>query len=276
MPLPARIPRHAWLIGALIIAAIAASGVFRVSLGKRAEIDPARQAQEDLQRARAMKLVNWRYKEVCPSGHKTEIVMGKMRLHVDMRLVGLLELEDFQEVPNGCPTGPIFAQSMSFNHILGMREYDAMMESRGLPLNYMDLDRIVPEHYREPTEVLENPDRRVIVEGMGFVDDISHHPPLSSPHSRRYLLHYLAPAGIAPSTITMLCHGNVQANRWRYCSTTYRYGDLRIDYEFRQETNFPYYKGAQIPVKEPDGFLAMDVGVRAWIGDMLQSEDGAQ
>jgi hypothetical protein len=150
------------------------------------------------------------------------------------------------------------------------------MQSRGLSLNYVYLDRIVAERYREPAEIPENRDLRVAVEGVGYVDDISKWPPLSSPSSREYRLHYLSPTGAAPSTIAMICHGTVQANRWRYCSTDYRFGDVRVEYEFRQETNFPHSKRAQIPVKEPDGFLAADMGMRKWIGDMLRSEAAAQ
>jgi hypothetical protein len=272
MPLPARIRRHAWLVGALIVTAIAASSMFHASRGKQAEVDPARQARDDLQRARAIKLGNWRFQEVCPSSHETEIVMGQMHLYVDMRLIALLQLEDFQEVPNGCPTGPIFAQAMSFDHILGTKEYEAMIESRGLPLNHMDLDRI-SERYREPEVVPDNPDLRVVVGGTGYVDDISKQCHLSSPRSKCYRLHLSSP-GIGPSTTTMICHGNVQANGWRYCSTIYRYGDVRVDYEFRQETNFPYDKRKQVPVKEPDGFLAVDTGVRTWIEEMLHHQDG--
>jgi hypothetical protein len=276
MSLSARVRRHAWLIGVFVIVVIAASSMFRAGPGKRAEVDPAQQAREELARAGAIKLGNWRYQEVCPSGHKTEIVMGKMHLYVDMRLVALLELETFQEVPDDCPTKPIFAQAMSFDHIFGTKEYDAMIEGRGLPLNHMDLRRIVAERYREPEEIPENPDLRTIVDGVGYVDDISRQSHLSSPTSRGYLLHYLSPLGAAPSTIAMICHGDVQTNRWRYCSTTYRYSDVLIEYEFRQETNFPHYKGPQIPVNEPDGFLAVDANVRSWMAEMLQEPEVVQ
>jgi hypothetical protein len=68
----------------------------------------------------------------------------------------------------------------------------------------------------------------------------------------------------------------VQAHRWRYCSARYRYGDLLVEYEFRQETDFLHSDRQQASVKEPDGFLAVDMGVRAWIDDMLRSEGETQ
>jgi hypothetical protein len=262
---------------ARILQSIAVCGLLAVAvLTARAFVpekppEPPTPSQE-----RAIELGNWRHQKVCPAGHETEIVMGQMHLHVEMRLIARLEIEDFQDVPDGCPAGAIFVRSMSFGGILGTKEYDDLIQSRGLPLNYMELDRIVPERYREPAEIPEDRDRRIVVEGIGYIDDISHWPPLSSPASRKYRLHYLSLPGVAPSTIEMICHGDVQTRRWRYCSTYYRYGDLRVEYEFQQETKFPHDQYRPAPVKEPDEFLAMDTGIRAWIESMLLPGSGVQ
>jgi hypothetical protein len=209
---------------------------------------------------------------VCPAGHETEIVMAQMHLHVDMRLIALLQLDDSQEVPDGCPTGPIFARSMSFDHILGTKDYDALLVSRGLPLNHLDMSvgkwatgRVFDASY-------EHPASRIVVEGLGAIDDISSEFRLSSPSKRYRLEHATETSDAMPRAIVMLCHGDVRKNRWRYCEAYYEIGDIKIKYEFRQETDFPHSDRQQAPVKEPDGFLAVDMGVRTWIGEMLRPE----
>ena len=225
---------------------------------------------------RAWKLVNWNHQKVCPAGHETEIVMAQMHLHVDMRLIARLEFKGSQEVPDGCPTGPILAQSMSFDHIGGTKDFDALLVSRGLPLNHLDLDVGKWATRTGFDTSYEHPTSRIVVEGLGAIDDISSEFSLSSP-SKRYRLEYASVTSDSmPRVIVMLCHGDVQKVRWRYCETFYEIGDIKVSYQFRQETDFPHSHRQQAPVREPNGFMAVDMGVRTWIGEMLRSEGGTQ
>jgi hypothetical protein len=270
---------------ARIFQAIAICGLLAAGVLTAWAFVPAKQREPeppDPQRERAIQWVNWRYKEVCPSGHETEIVMGQMHFHVDMRALALLEIEDFQAVPSGCPAGPIYARQISFDHIWMTEELYAILQRHGLRLNHLDIDRIVSGHYREPTEFLENPDRRTVIEGLGWIDDITGQRPIPNAFGRHYLLQHSSSApAVAPPAIVMLCNGNPQTTGLRNCETGYRYGDVRIAYKFRQDKQAPHQEKfwplqPTGPIKEPEGFLAVDANVRAWINEMLHATASAR
>jgi hypothetical protein len=99
---------------ARILQSIAVCGLLAVAALTAWAFVPERQPEPpDPNRERAIKRGNWKHQKVCPAGQETEIVMGQMHLHVEMRLIAWLELEDFQEIPDGCPASAIFVRSMS-------------------------------------------------------------------------------------------------------------------------------------------------------------------
>jgi hypothetical protein len=279
MRILARVRQKTWILGAFAIAAVTVFGLFHSGGAKHREIDPARKLQDDLQRERAISLVKWRYKEVCPSGHKTEIVIGQTHLHVDMRTIGLLEIEDSQTVPDGCPTEAVRAKRISFD--LESEEVYAAYLRHGLRLDQLIIEVAGPKWYVGPTEVAENPSKRWVVDSVGMVDDVTDaYPNPMNVLNKSYRLQHIGDAADSSSPyVFMTCSGDptLKGSLGRHCQTYYRLNEeLRVHYRFRQDKQFDH--PASIwplpptgPIKEPEGFLIMDAGVRARIREMQQA-----
>ena len=97
--------------------------------------------------------------------------------------------------------------------------------------------------------------------------------PPRRPDARVYRLQHPAGSdGVVPAPIVMRCGGQPTSSDGRGCNTIYQYGpDLIVEYAFRQNRAlgqrfaWPTPDGA---IPEPDGFLALDARVRAFIDDL--------
>lgn len=215
----------------------------------------------------------------CPPGHRAEFVFGGTSLFVDLRLFSVPSLQQIWARTNrNCPTEPEHAQRGGGLFFYLGREIGRVKEERNIQFTQLHLGGSgvdLSERGEMPTDPLA---RRSFPDGS-YVEDITEHAAawgVISIGSRAYRLQHAATPGRGlPPPIRMRCSDVPDRSAYvmhRTCSTTYRYGpDLGVRYEFAVSRGDPLRQPPGTPnasIAEPDGLLAFDARIRAWIDDL--------
>ena len=239
-------------------------------------------AQQTLDRSRQPPSTSsWFYgwRDACPRGQRIAAMLGSTILYVDLRWLQYIEIEPVSEgTTTTCPTQPARARDMLFNYPSGQDDIHRIWLDRALP------HRLMISEYRPsrlPTQdsaaLPSDPSMRRELPGGGSVEDFTRSDwfwiTQRRPDARAYrLLHPAGSDGVVPAPIVVRCVGLRTSSDGRACNTIYQYGpDLIVEYVFKQDRApghlffWPTPDGA---IPEPDGFLALDARVRAFIDDL--------
>jgi hypothetical protein len=222
---------------------------------------------------RATAFENWRYREVCPPGHKTEIQLGQVHLRLELRIIATLNLVPSQEIPNGCPTSEIVATSI---YLYGLNpELADLYQRHKLRLKYLELSD--PAYKIVSPKLADTGGQSSIKIDGGLVTDVTATAaaPANVKGKIYRLEHAVRSAEPAEPPIELVCSGDPISGvpRRRDCFARYVLdGDLMLRYEFRQDDRDEPYVIRKLspvgPIAEPAEFLAVDANVRALVREM--------
>lgn len=220
----------------------------------------------------------------CPPGHVREVILGSTSLYVDGQWpVDLYGNVDDADVTNTCSSqltlGGVGIVVFEDLNVTLTQE----MNKRRVRFDWFRLYQSPPTIAPDTALIPSAPDRRLVLP-EGTIEDITEkrlknktEDPTSTyivaPNKRHYRLQHRAANEPLPEPFVVRCGnlGTPNASS-RICRTMYKYGSgIVVEYLFRpNDLTFPqrHYGMNSDTISEPDGFLALDARLRAWIADM--------
>jgi hypothetical protein len=216
----------------------------------------------------------------CPSGHVRQVILGSTSLYIE----GQWPVTLFTHVPlaNKCSSQPVLGDVLNFRDL-----NDALAQELNKRSVRFDEFRLYWSTSKTPQDVSfipSAPDKRLVLPA-GIIEEITKEflrgapedpnagGPLA-PLDRRFcrLQHRTANGSLGEPFMIHCGNLGLPSTSSRVCHTRYRYGaDVVVLYDFRPDdltSPQEHYGVAGDPIPEPDGFLAFDARLRAWIADM--------
>jgi len=200
----------------------------------------------------------------CPDLKIVEVAIGPLTIFVDPKIVHHLASFDDPAVIGKCPTTTVHASSISF-YVENARLAD-VFEERGLPLYWLDLTN-TPSPGFDPAKIPTAPDKRIEIDPLGTVDDITDKWP-GTANSRQYRLQFAPAAGVGSDPFLASCG-------LRECRANYRLlPHVLLVYAFRLADGTHEQTTSDIvpagSIREPQDLLQIDFAVRDWIRALQQ------
>ncbi len=219
--------------------------------------------------------------DACPSGHRVEFQIGSLTLYIDPHWLDLAsEFPLRQRFGANCPSQPVKVSKLYFRRsILDVMD---MPGGLGRPFFFMvikDQASLSPTRMTR-LEIRDAPPLRETAKP--YVEDVTLfafqaiiRPP---PSARVYRVVYPGVGNEAPTAVEVSCGGEPSQPKapgpGRECFTPIDYsylGALTVDYKFRQD-RLPFVAAEKNPptMREPEGILAFDAHIRAWLDDLTK------
>jgi hypothetical protein len=215
----------------------------------------------------------------CPPRHIREVILNSTTLYINGQWPVTLVTDT--PVANGCSARSIVTRIINFRDL--NPAFAQELNKRSIRFDEFRLYRSPPAIAPDISFIPSAPDKRLALPA-GIIEDITEQSlkgmpedpnagHLAPPNSKYYRLQHRAPDGSLGQPFVVNC-GNFGLPSYsrRMCSTTYKYAaDIVVLYEFRpNDLTFPqeHYGVTANPIVEPEGFLACDARLTAWIVDM--------
>jgi hypothetical protein len=207
----------------------------------------------------------------CPDLKIVEVTIGSLTIFVDPKIVHHLASFDDPAVIGSCPTTTVHASSISF--YLENSRLAEVFKSRDLPLYLL---KIVYSPFPDfdPAKIPTAPDKRIEIDPLGTIDDITGKWP-GTVGSRPYRLQFAPAAGVGTDPFNVVCGGPLAPNNLRECRASYHLmPHVLLVYAFRLRNRVHEQTiGNMVPpgfIREPQDFLQIDLAVRDWIRALQQ------
>jgi hypothetical protein len=218
--------------------------------------------------------------DACPPEHRVEFVVGSLSLFVDPHWLALeSEIPLSQLFGANCPSQPVKVSELYFdNSILDAAKIPGGLGRPFFFLVIRDEATLSPKRMTKlglrDAPPLRQTEQPYVEDITGFV--FGARPPPQSP--RVYRVVYLGADDKPPTSVEVSCGGDQsQPNApgpGRTCFTPIAYsylGALTVDYKFRQD-RLPFVGVESDPptMREPEGVLAFDGHIRAWLDSLTK------
>jgi hypothetical protein len=221
--------------------------------------------------------------DACPSGHRVEFQIGSRTLYIDPHWLGLAsEIPLRQRFGANCPSQPVKVSKLYFHSSI----LDAMDMPGGLgrPFFFMVIKDQASLSSTRMTKLGLQDTPPLKQTAQPYAEDVTlfafrtARPPAQSP--RIYRVVYPGAGNEPPSFVEVSCGGDPSQPKppgpGRTCFTPIGYsylGTLTVDYKFRQD-RLPFVGVESDPptMREPEGVLAFDGHIRAWLDSLTKKQ----